>query len=97
MIRRAIDPQGDVAAQVRATVQDCAADAIVRLEVAGAPKSIRGLSAAALRAVAPSTMNVHVVFDDREPRWAPLSRARRRRRADAAPAELLSFDNRPRD
>lgn len=78
MVRQSIDPDGDVPAQLRALVHDCDPEAIVRLEVPGEIRSVPGLSAAALRRATPSTMNVHVVFDDREPRWAPLSRSRRR-------------------
>jgi len=78
MVRRVVEPEADVAKQLRAVVRECEPDAIVRLEVAGEVRPVPGLSAAALRRATPDTMNVHVVFEDREPRWAPLSRARRR-------------------
>lgn len=80
MVRIAIDTQRDVDAQVRTALAKADDDAIVRLEVSGPTRSVPGLSAAALRRIAPQTMNVHLVFADIEPRFAPLSRARRRPR-----------------
>jgi DNA repair exonuclease SbcCD nuclease subunit len=79
MLRALIDPATDVRRQLQRIFATADPDAIVRLELASAPQSIPVLSAPSLRALAPATMNVHVVWDDREPRFARLSRARRRR------------------
>ncbi|MEM6990614.1 MAG: exonuclease SbcCD subunit D [Myxococcota bacterium] len=78
MVRASIDPEGDVPAQAKRAIAAADPNAIVRLEVKGPTRSLPGLRAGVLRSLAPSTMNVHVVFADREPRFAPLSRARRR-------------------
>jgi DNA repair exonuclease SbcCD nuclease subunit len=80
MLRAQIDPQGDVRGQVRRILASADPNAIVRLELAAAPQPIPELSAAALRAFAPATMNVHVVWGEQEPRFARLSRARARPR-----------------
>jgi exonuclease SbcD len=78
MIRASIDPLGDVRQQAKRVLSAADPDAIVRLELPGPPQSIPALAAATLRALAPPTMNVHVVWGDTEPRFARLSRARRR-------------------
>lgn len=86
MIRRRLQPEADLVAQVRAVVEEIPVDAILRLEMPGEPRPIDGLGAAQLRALAPATMNVFVAWDSREPPAARLSRARRRapRRPDGS-------------
>ena len=79
MLRAAIDPRGDIRRQIARVVATADPHAIVRLELPGAPEPMPALGAQSLRTLVPATMNVHVVWGEREPRFARLSRARRSR------------------
>lgn len=74
--------------EIRRAVRDAPADAVLRLRIVGTvpPPARAALSAAALRALAPGTMNVEVALAD-EPRRGTRNEARRRGRRASGSAQ----------